>query len=139
MEIRVYRGLPEEAAVIRKEVFMEEQHFQEEFDGTDRSALHLVLFQDGVPAGTCRFFAGQVPGEYLVGRIAVRKPYRGKNFGACLLRQAEAEIRKTGGTIVRLHAQKQAVPFYEKQGYEAYGPVAYEEYCPHIWMKKKLD
>ena len=28
--------------------------------------------------------------------------------------------------------------FYEKQGYEPYGPVEYEEYCPHIWMKKKL-
>lgn len=39
---------------------------------------------------------------------------------------------------VRLHAQRTAVPFYEKQGYQAYGPVEYEEYCPHVWMRKKL-
>ena len=45
---------------------------------------------------------------------------------------------KAGGGSVRLHAQQRASGFYEKQGYEPYGPVEYEEYCPHIWMKKKL-
>ena len=138
MEIRVYPALPEEAVRIREEVFMEEQHFQEEFDGNDPLAVHLVLYQNGMPAGTCRFFKGDAPGEYLVGRIAVRRFCRGKNFGACLLRRAEEEIRKAGGRTVRLHAPRQAVPFYEKQGYQAYGPVEYEEYCTHVWMRKKL-
>ena len=56
MEIRVYDTLPEDARQIRQEVFIEEQHFQEEFDGIDSRALHLVLYRDGSPAGTCRFF-----------------------------------------------------------------------------------
>ena len=73
-----------------------------------------------------------------MGRIAVRKPFRGQNLGAALLEAAEREIRKRGGGSVRLHAQQRAAGFYEKQGYAPYGPVEYEEYCPHIWMEKKL-
>ena len=138
MEIRVYDTLPEDARQIRQEVFIEEQHFQEEFDGIDSRALHLVLYRDGSPAGTCRFFQGREPGEYLLGRIAVRKSFRGQNLGAALLEAAEREIRKRGGGSVRLHAQQRAAGFYEKQGYAPYGPVEYEEYCPHIWMEKKL-
>ena len=56
MEIQVYHTLPEAARQIRQEVFVEEQHFQEEFDGIDGRALHLILYQDGVAAGTCGFF-----------------------------------------------------------------------------------
>ena len=138
MEIQVYHTLPEAARQIRQEVFVEEQHFQEEFDGIDGRALHLILYRDGVAAGTCRVFQGREPGEYLVGRIAVRKSFRGQNLGAALLEAAEQEIWKAGGSSVRLHAQQRASGFYEKQGYEPYGPVEYEEYCPHIWMKKKL-
>ena len=80
MEIRVYDTLPEDARQIRQEVFIEEQHFQEEFDGIDSRALHLVLYRDGSPAGTCRFFQGREPGAYLVGRIAVRKPFRDRTW-----------------------------------------------------------
>ena len=68
----------------------------------------------------------------------MRKSFRGQNLGAALLEAAEQEIWKAGGSSVRLHAQQRASGFYEKQGYEPYGPVEYEEYCPHIWMKKKL-
>ena len=97
MEIQVYHTLPEAARQIRQEVFVEEQHFQEEFDGIDGRALHLILYQDGVAAGTCRVFQGREPGEYLVGRIAVRKSFRGQNLGAALLEAAEQEIWKAGG------------------------------------------
>ena len=34
MEIKVYETLPEDAALIRREVFMEEQGFRDEFDVT---------------------------------------------------------------------------------------------------------
>lgn len=78
MEIRLYHTLPEEARQIREKVFVQEQHFQEEFDGTDRRAVHLVLYQGGSPAATCRYFQGVSPKEYLVGRMAVLKPFRGK-------------------------------------------------------------
>lgn len=139
MEIKIYYTLPAEARQIRETVFVEEQRFQEEFDETDRRALHLVLYEEGEAAGTCRVFEGPDPGEYLAGRIAVLKPFRGRKFGSFLLEAAEDQVRKAGGTKIRLHAQQRAAAFYEKQGYTASGTVEYEEYCPHIWMWKNLS
>ena len=46
MEIKSYDCLPGEAAAIRKEVFMDEQGFVSEFDGSDDAAHHLVLFDE---------------------------------------------------------------------------------------------
>ena len=138
MEIRVYHRLPEEASEIRKDVFICEQGFESEFDKTDTEATHLLLFRDGIPAGTCRFFPGEKDGDYLIGRLAVRKEYRGLGLGAELMKAAEEEILKEGGAAVFLHAQQQARPFYEKQGYSAFGDGDLEEGCPHIWMRKQL-
>lgn len=56
MDIKVYHTLHKDAVKIRKEVFMEEQGFHDEFDETDETAIHLVLYIDQVPAATCRFF-----------------------------------------------------------------------------------
>ena len=44
MNIRVYHTLPGDAVTIREEVFMKEQGFHDEFDETDRTAAHLVLY-----------------------------------------------------------------------------------------------
>lgn len=138
MDIKVYHTLHKDAVKIRKEVFMEEQGFHDEFDETDGNAVHLVLYIDQIPAATCRFFPGQTQGEYIVGRIAVEKEFRGKHLGSRILSAAESEIRNSGGSTVRLHAQQQARPFYEKQGYTAFGEPDFEEDCPHIWMEKAL-
>ncbi len=138
MDIKVYHTLHKDAVKIRKEVFMEEQGFHDEFDETDGNAVHLVLYIDQIPAATCRFFSGQTQGEYIVGRIAVRKEYRGHSLGSRVLAAAESEIRMLGGRKGILHAQQQARPFYEKQGYSVYGEPDFDEDCPHIWMQKEL-
>lgn len=137
MRIERYDTLPAEAREIRQTVFVEEQGFHEEFDGIDSEAWHLVLYDGDVPAATCRFFQDGPDGDYVVGRIAVVRQYRGQNIGSRILKRAEQEIRKLGGKKVRLHAQVQAKPFYEKQGYTAYGGVDYEENCPHVHMMKR--
>ena len=136
--VAVYHSLPEEAREIREEVFVREQGFQEEFDEIDGYAVHLVLFCDGTPAAVCRFYTQKEEGGYVFGRLAVRKAYRGRSLGALLLAEAEREIKKAGGRTVRLHAQRQAQPFYEKQGYAAYGETDFDEGCPHVWMEKRL-
>ena len=135
---KVYDTLPEEAAMIRRAVFMDEQGFVQEFDETDHLARHIVLFDGETPVAVCRFFPGDTPGDYIVGRIAVMKPYRSRGLGAEVLRAAENAAAALHGNTIRLHAQISAKGFYEKQGYQAYGPVEYEEYCPHVWMRKKL-
>ncbi len=137
MDIVLYNTLPDQAADIRQTVFVCEQGFQEEFDGIDCTASHLLLFLDGQAVATCRFFPNGAD-RYLVGRIAVLAPYRGRGLGAQLLARAEQEIARQGGQTVCLHAQQDKAPFYEKQGYAAYGPVEYEENYPHIWMMKTL-
>ena len=136
MHIQQFHTLPPEAIAIREEVFMKEQGFQDEFDAIDASATHLVLFDNKTPVGTCRFYTED--GVYLIVRIAVIKSHRGKHLGATLLGAAEAAIRSNGGALAQLHAQCRAQAFYEKQGYQAYGDIALDEGCPHIWMKKLL-
>nr|WP_318684396.1 GNAT family N-acetyltransferase [uncultured Acetatifactor sp.] len=139
MQIAVYDTLPEEAIQIRKSVFVTEQGFYDEFDETDYNARHLVLLYDGIPAGTCRFFRDNATKEFMIGRLAVLRQYRGKALGTCLMERAEQEIRKMGGERVLLHAQQQARPFYEKHGYLACREPDSEQGCPHIWMAKNLS
>ncbi len=138
METKIYDVLPQEAMQIRTAVFVEEQRFTEEFDETDDIAKHLVVFDDDIPVATCRLFE-QEARNYIVGRIAVMQPYRGKNIGASLLVTVERIVCRNKGRSVALHAQVAARRFYEKQGYTAYGRVDYEEHCPHIWMRKRID
>ena len=92
MDIKVYHTLHKDAVKIRKEVFMEEQGFHDEFDETDETAIHLVLYIDQVPAATCRFFPGQTQGEYIVGRIAVEKEFRGNHLGSRILSAARFAV-----------------------------------------------
>ena len=138
MEIKCYESLPQAGADIRRAVFMEEQGFQHEFDDADALARHLVLYQGGRPAGTCRLLPLNGTRTYLVGRIAVLPPFRGQGLGAALLRAAEQDGAAHGGTAIVLHAQVQAQPCYEKQGYRPRGEVELVESCPHIWMEKQL-
>ena len=92
MNIRVYHTLPGDAVMIREEVFMKEQGFHDEFDETDQTASHIVLYIENIPAATCRFFSGQPQGEYIVGRIAVRKEYRGHSLGSRVLAYGEPDF-----------------------------------------------
>ncbi len=138
MKTMVYDKLPKEAREIRETVFVKEQGFHDEFDELDAAAKHLVLYDEEMPIATCRFFRRKLSGDYTVGRIAVRKEYRGKNIGTCLLNAAEEEIRNSGGKRVFLHAQCSVQAFYRKQGYSSYGETDLDEDCPHIWMKKSI-
>ncbi len=138
MIVRKYDSLPEEAKRIREEVFVEEQGFEEEFDTIDREAIHLVIFEEDKAVATCRAFLGKEEGEYVIGRLAVRKEYRGQAYGREIVRAGEEEIRILGGRRVRLAAQTRARGFYEKCGYSVQGEEFMDAVCPHIWMVKGL-
>lgn len=127
-----------DGAQLRRKVFMEEQGFQVEFDEIDQHAHHLVLYIDETPAGVCRYFEGEEPGIYIIGRLAVSKKYRGRQLGASILKEAEKRIADRGGTEVHLSAQVRVHNFYEKCGYQAYGEHYMDEFCEHVSMKKNL-
>lgn len=136
--VKCFGSLTEEAKLIREEVFVEEQGFLQEFDETDAKADHLVWYEAGEAAATCRYYAGKEKGVYWLGRLAVRKRFRGRQIGAKLLSAAEEQIREKGGFAIHLSSQVRAKEFYVKCGYHAVGEEYRDEYCPHIEMKKEL-
>lgn len=139
MIIKAYEKLPEEAHYIRQTVFVEEQGFEEEFDTIDNTAVHAVGFADGTPVATGRIFPAEEDGAYYLGRLAVLKDFRKGGTGSKMLAFLENEAAKRGASKIILHAQIQAQPFYEKNGYIAKGEPFLEESAPHITMIKKLS
>ncbi|MDS0525165.1 GNAT family N-acetyltransferase [Clostridium sp. SHJSY1] len=138
MKVKYFDYLPEEARIIRSEVFVKEQGFIEEFDEIDGAAKHIVIYEMEVPISTCRIYFNSTKQSFVIGRVAVVKEWRGKGIGERTLDVAEDIIKQDAGKSVMLSGQLQAIAFYEKQGYKKQGEVHFEEECPHIWMKKDL-
>jgi len=136
-----YGQLLHEARLIRTAVFVEEQGFQEEFDSSDESSYHLVIFDNDMPVATGRLLVSrEAAGDRCrLGRIAVIKPERGKNIGFLVMNALEDKARGLGAAELTLGAQKQAEGFYRKAGYKAYGEEYLEEGCPHVNMKKNIE
>lgn len=138
METKIYNALPDEAKEIRLEVFVKEQGFEEEFDDIDKTAAHIVLFDGGFPVGVCRVFTDPESGRVMIGRVAVRKAFRGRGLGADIIKAAEKYAAGTEAGEIWIHSQEQAAGFYSALGYEDTGIHDFEEGCPHILMKKTL-
>ena len=139
MKVSVYDVLSDDAKLIRKQVFMEEQGFENEFDDIDKKASHIVMYNEKEePIATCRIFESDERNECIFGRLAVIASYRGMNIGTDMIREAEKVVLKKGGTSILLHAQCRVKSFYEKLGYTAYGEIDDDEGCPHIWMSKQV-
>jgi predicted GNAT family N-acyltransferase len=134
---------------VRKEVFVVEQEVPEEleYDTYDKSAVHvLAIAEDGTPLGTGRLLygadaAGKTGGGPEVGslgRLAVSAAARGLGVGAALVRGIEDAARGRGLGAVDLHAQTHALGFYERLGYEVYGPVFLDAGIDHRAMRRGL-
>lgn len=136
MKVKVYDYLQEDAMNIRRDVFMSEQGYKNEFDEIDGKALHIVIYDNEKPVATCRIY--KEGNSYVLGRIAVDKACRGKNLGTVLLAEAEKIVLKKGGKEIILHAQCRVRGFYENSGYEGYGQIGEDEGHPHIWMRKVI-
>ncbi len=134
----IYNSLPEEAHIIRDNVFIKEQGFEKEFDSTDSRATHILLYENDIPVATCRVFWSDEMNSYVLGRLAVLHEHRGKGFGVATVKEALDYVQRTGGKELMLHSQCRAAGFYEKLGFSAFGEIGYDEGCPHIWMKKDL-
>lgn len=134
---------------VRKEVFVVEQQVPQdlEYDAYDAGALHvLAIREDGTPLGTGRLLSGDAaaaknggdPDVGALGRLAVTRAARGLGVGAALVRAIEDAARAHGLTAVDLHAQTHALGFYERLGYEVYGPEFPDAGIAHRAMRKAL-
>lgn len=138
IKVQITSDLPQCAKDIRQQVFIKEQGFINEFDDIDKCAWHLVVYDEEMPLACCRFFRGDTPNEFIIGRLAVLKEHRGKQLGALMIKEAEKYIKSIGGEKLSLSAQLRVKEFYEKQGFTASGDTYFDEYCEHIHMEKAL-
>ena len=136
MKNKKFTGLNNDIIGIRTEVFIDEQGFKDEFDETDKTCSHIVLYDNETPVATCRYF--EENGIYHIGRVAVIKEYRNQHLGNEIMKIAEAEILKENGKQIEVSAQVRIKDFYKKLGYKEFGEVYFDEYCEHIAMKKEL-
>ena len=118
-------------------VFVGEQHILEpEYDDVDYRSMHLFI-QDGQKViAYARLFEGEHSGEWYLGRMLTTR--RNQGLGTTIVSAAVATAKKRGGKVVRLHAQVQAVGFYERQGFEVCSPVFDEAGIPHKEMERKI-
>lgn len=121
---------------IRREVFIDEQLVPEsdEWDDDDAVSVHALATLNREPVGTGRLNPG---GK--IGRIAVKAGLRGRGIGTLILRQLLHEAYHRGIREPYLHAQVQAVPFYEKLGFRIEGDVFDEAGIFHVRMKHALE
>ena len=138
MITKQYSYLPEEAKTIRLSVFIDEQGFDVEFDDKDDKAVHFVMYDDIVPVATCRIFYDNERKAYIIGRVAVVKQYRSKHLGSMIMVEAENYIKSIGGKNIGVSAQCRVSDFYKKLGYTEESEMYYDEFCPHIFMRKTV-
>ena len=123
ISVRVVRSMDEMARVIaiRGAIYMGEQHcpFEEEFDGNDFSATHLICHKDGEPVGCMRirYFAEFAKLE----RLAVRSEGRGSGLAGHLLDAAIELCRKKGYSVLYAHSQKRFLKVWEQRGFRRMG------------------
>jgi len=125
---------------LRRFVFIDEQGVPErdELDALDDVCTHFLAIDDeGNAIGTARLRF--VDGHAKAQRVAVLAAWRGRGVGRALMRAFEAFATRGGAKDVVLSAQITAVPFYERLGYRAHGPVYDDAGIPHRDMSKPLD
>jgi predicted GNAT family N-acyltransferase len=124
------------AFALRERVFHGEQGVprEEEFDGRDEQALHVVaLAADGRRVlGTLRLL---VEGERAkIGRVAVEREWRRRGVASRMLALALTGAREHGCTQVRLAAQLAATELYSRAGFTVESEEFEEAGIPHVWM-----
>lgn len=126
---------------IRIAVFVDEQRVPPELepDEYDEGAVHLLAVEAETekPAGTARV-VDKGNGVAKIGRVAVLPEFRGRRVGDAVMQAALAEARRLGASVAVLDAQVPVIPFYERLGFVAQGPVFDDAGIPHRHMTLPL-
>ena len=164
MDIQLKTGCFDDAALVRRVVFIDEQGYENEFDAIDEdpNCIHVTLYVDDELAGCSRVFPEELErvadaeapvlpacdmdedvaaGEtYIMGRVAVLSTMRRRGLACKIIEASEAAACDAGAKVIKLHAQEYVLPLYVKAGYTQIASVDYEdEGQPHVWMAKRVD
>lgn len=124
---------------IRREVFGEEQNFLSaaEQEEEDKEAIFVLAYETKenslIPVGTGRLLF--LKDYFKIGRIAVKKEYRGKKYGDFIVRMLLDKAFSMGASEVFVGAQQQAIPFYQKIGFQQVEDSYIEDGIFHQVMK----
>jgi predicted GNAT family N-acyltransferase len=120
-------------------VYIGEQHcpWNEEFDGNDYTATHILGCIDGQPAATARirWFGEFAKPE----RLAIRTEYRGLGYGHRMIAYMIELCKAKGYTKIYIHAQQRLRHFYEGYGFRQIGhPFSFSDHA-YIEMVNSFD
>lgn len=121
---------------IRHDVFVVEQRVPEslEWDGLDPACRHAIAEDAHGRAIGC----GRLLPDGHIGRVAVKRAWRGKGVGAELMVRLIGLARERGDAKAMLNAQVQALPFYARLGFVAVGEPFDEAGIAHQAMELPL-
>jgi predicted GNAT family N-acyltransferase len=142
IELRWTEGEPglAPALALRERVFCGEQgvSIEEERDGRDAEAMHLLAFEEGgALVGTLRVLRGGE--EAKIGRVAVAPAWRRRGVASRMLDAALAHAAREGCTRARLAAQTDAIELYLRAGFAVESERFMEAGIEHVWMGRALD
>lgn len=129
----------EKLFALREEVFVIEQQVdrEEEFDEFEDSSHHFVaLDQEQNAIGAARW--RETDKGIKLERFAVKKTWRSKGVGSGLVKAVIDDIhqRKGLGLTMYMHAQLDAIPLYEKFGFQKVGDMFEECNILHYTMER---
>ncbi|WGH77193.1 GNAT family N-acetyltransferase [Jannaschia ovalis] len=126
------------ALAVRAAVFVDEQgvSLADEVDGRDLDCLHWLGRIDAVPVATLRVLPKGHDAK--IQRVAVLKPFRMKGLGRNLMERAMSDLTEMGFRCAILGAQTTALGFYERLGFEPYGPIYRDAGLSHRDMTRDL-
>lgn len=125
---------------IREAVFINEQNVppEQEWDDLDRQATHFLSVDGNYAMGTARL-TKEANGFGRIGRVAVLKDWRGLHIGEAIIHAVIQEAKLQGFNMLTLSAQKYAVKFYQRFGFEVVGEEFLEVGIPHFDMNYQID
>jgi GNAT superfamily N-acetyltransferase len=115
------------------------------FDGDDlTSTVHFGLFVDEKLIGVVSVFQNKnsifnKENQFQIRGMAILPKYQKKGFGAKLVERCEEYILSKNGELIWFNARENALPFYQKLGYQIIGnPFVISDIGTHYIMKKNL-
>ncbi len=136
MEIRRAETRDMEAIFsLRVEVFVKEQNVppEIELDAEDAHAWHFIAEENGIAVGCARVLTEE--GSAHIGRLAVKREYRGHGVGSAICRFLISDCRERGYSRIWLNSQLHAVGFYQALGFRPQGDAFWEAGIEHVRME----
>ncbi|UEL47275.1 GNAT family N-acetyltransferase [Terrisporobacter hibernicus] len=122
---------------LRNEIFIVEQECPYlDCDDKDLNSYHLFLRENGEIVSYLRILEKGVSyDEISIGRVAVKKSYRGKGISRKMMLKAIEFIENNlSENTIKIQAQAYLLDFYSSLGFKAVSEEYLEDNIPHIDM-----